>query len=137
MRCSAYSGILAVAVAAQVALAGQPLPAAVADAFACYTALPSQLVPVLQKIRSQESADAHAAELHTAINNIYTAREKLHHMPELTPAQNQQVREQFGMQMREEWARLYAEITRLRQANCFKSVSLAREFRTMCMMIEK
>lgn len=123
--------------AAHVAAAAQPLPAAVADAFTCYTALPSQLVPVLQKIQNQESADTHASELHQALNHIYTAREKLHRMPKLTPAQNQQVREQFGLQMRQEWARLYAEITRLRQANCFQSVPLAQEFRTMCMMIEK
>ena len=137
MRCLAYSGILAVAAAAHVATAAQPLPAAVAEAFACYTALPSRLVPVLQKIQCKDSADAYAPELHKAMNHIYTAREKLHYMPELTPEQNQQVRNQFGLQMRQEWARLYAEITRLRQANCFQSVPLAQEFRTMCMMIEK
>lgn len=134
MRCLAYCGILA---AAHVAIAAQPLPAAVEDAFASYTALPSQLVPVLQKMQCKESADAHAAELHKAMDHIYTVREKLHYMPALTPAQNQQVRSQFALQMRKEWARLYAEITRLRQANCFQSVALAQEFRTMCMMIEK
>lgn len=136
MRCIAYSGILTAVAAVHVASAAQ-LPAAVVEAFASYTALPSQLIPVLQKIQSKESADAHAAELHQAMNHIYTVREKLHQMPGLTPAQNQQVRVQFEQPMRQEWARLYAEITRLRQANCFQSVPLAQEFRTMCMMIEK
>lgn len=138
MRDSVFCVCLtALAPAVYAAPAVQQLPAEVTDAFSCYTALPSQLVPVLQQAQDKDSADAAAPVLHQTLTHIYTAREKLHRMPALTPAQNEQVRTQFGQQMRQEWARLYEEILRLRAANCHKSVALAKEFRLMCMMIEK
>lgn len=137
MRFLAYSCLLGVASVVQASQVEQKLPESVSEAFACYTALPAQLVPVLQKAKDKETADATANELHQTLSHIYTAREKLHNMPALTPAQNQLVRTLYGQQMRQEWARLYAEITRLRNENCFQSVGLAQEFRLMCMMIEK
>ena len=113
------------------------LPAPVTEAFDSYTALPSVLVPILEKAHDKESATSAAVELRAALPSIFRTRESLHKMPTLTPEQNQLVRTQYGQRMREEWAKMYEQIARVRQANCFKSVELAQAFRLMCMMIEK
>lgn len=134
------TGIIALSLAAlPVVHAAQTteLPAAVEKAFADYTALPGKLVPVLRKAQNQTSADAAAEELQKALPAIYDAREQLHRMPGLTPAQNEQVRREYGHRMRVEWGRMYEQIARLRQARCYQSVSFAQAFRLMCMMIEK
>ncbi len=113
------------------------LPAAVNDAFETYCALPARLIPILDKARDKASADAAAKELNNELPAIYETRDKLHNMPQLTPAQNQAVRISYGQRMREEWAGMYSAIARVRKANCFQSVEFARAFRLMCMMIEK
>ena len=113
------------------------LPAAVADAFDSYTKLPALLVPQLQKVQDKASADAAAEPLKNTLQQVYDVREKLHKMPRLTPAQNQQVRLQYETMMRKEWARMYAEISRLQNARCYQSARFAEVFRLMCMMIEK
>ena len=134
-----FPGLAAICLATPVVCAAPAaeLPAAVNKAFADYTALPGKLITVLQKVRDKDSADAAAPELRAALSAIYEARDQLHNMPRLTAAQNEQVRRQYGQRMREEWGRMYEQIERLRQARCFQSVPLAREFRLMCMMIEK
>ena len=113
------------------------LPAAVADAFDSYTQLPGILVPQLQKVQDTPSADAAAESLKNTLTQVYEVREKLHKMPRLTPSQNQQVRLQYENKMRREWARMYAEISRLQNARCYQSARFAEVFRLMCMMIEK
>ena len=113
------------------------LPAAVADAFDSYTQLPGILVPQLQKVQDTPSADAAAEPLKNTLTQVYEVREKLHKMPRLTPSQNQQVRLQYENKMRKEWARMYAEISRLQNARCYQSARFAEVFRLMCMMIEK
>lgn len=138
MRYFCYSSLMLAACVVHAApVETQTLPPAVVDAFTCYTGLPSKLVAVLQMAKDKESAEAAAPQLHEALAHIYTAREKLHHMPRLTPAQNQLVRTRYGQSMREEWGSLYAEIARLKQANAYHSESFLKEFRLMCMMIEK
>lgn len=113
------------------------LPAAVDKAFANYTALPGKLIPVLQKAQDKASADSAAPELRAALSAIYESREQLHRIPRLSPEQNEQARRQYGQKMREEWGRMYEQISRLRQARCYQSLPFAQEFRLMCMMIEK
>lgn len=113
------------------------LPAAVQEAFAAYTALPGQLVPILKQVRDKASADATAPRLNSALTEVYSTREKLHNMPRLTPAQNQQVRQIYSRSMRENWASMYAEISRLQQERCYQSSSFAEVFHLLCMMIEK
>lgn len=113
------------------------LPKDVESAFAAYTALPSTLVPILQKAQDKDSATAAAEELKKALPSIYNVRQKLHDMPRLTPAQSQQVSTLYGQRMREEWAEMYVEIVRLRNNRCFHSEELRNTFRLMCMMIEK
>lgn len=113
------------------------LPTAVRQAFETYTALPARLVPLLQKAQDTASATNVAPELKKSFSAIYEAREQLHQMPALTPAQNQQVRTCYGQKMRVEWGRMYEQIGRLKEARCYQSAEFAEAFRLMCMMIER
>lgn len=109
----------------------------VRDAFESYIELPSILVPVLKKAQDKQSADAAAAELSAALPNIYTTRSKLHNIQSLTQEQSIAISSQYGQRMREEWARIYEEIERLRKARCHQSPEFLKAYRLMCMMIEK
>ncbi len=113
------------------------LPASVVQAFEAYTSLPGKLVPVLKKVQDKASASTAARELNAALPAIYQARELLHNMPGLTLEQNQQVRTSYGQRMREAWAGMYEEISRLKQARCYQSAEFADVFHLMCMMIER
>lgn len=113
------------------------LPPAVDAAFRDYTALPSRLIPILQKAQDKESADEVAPELRNALTHVYEARNNLHSIRQLTPAQSRIVNERYAQKMREEWAAMYAEINRLRRARCYQSAELLDVYRLMCMMIEK
>lgn len=136
MKLFCLSALLA---AGSVALAAPAavLPGAVTQAFEAYTALPGKLVPLLEKAQDKASATAVACELQNAMPAIYKSRELLHNMPRLTAAQNQQVRSQYGRRMREEWARMYEQIGRLRNERCYQSAEFAEVFHLMCMMIER
>lgn len=113
------------------------LPAAVKQAFETYTALPGKLVPLLQKAKDTQTATQAAPQLKAALPAIYQARDLLHNMPRLTPSQNQQVRTRYGQRMREEWAGMYEQISRLKNARCYQSAEFAEVFHLMCMMIER
>lgn len=113
------------------------LPAAVQQAFDTYTSLPGRLSPLLRKAQDTASATAVAPELKKNLSHIYQAREQLHNMPDLTSAQNQLVRTQYGRKMREGWAGLYTQISRLKEARCYQSAEFAEVFHLMCMMIER
>jgi hypothetical protein len=133
------TGLAALALMMPLAYAApaKELPAAVDKAFTEYAALPGKLIPALSMAQDKASADAAAEKLRLALPAIYDARELLHHMPQLTPAQNEQVKQTYGHRMRVEWAKLYEQIARVREARCYQSVALAQAFRLMCMMIEK
>lgn len=109
----------------------------VRDAFESYIELPSILVPVLKKAQDKQSADAAAAELSASLPNIYTTRSKLHNIQSLTQEQSIAISRQYGQRMREEWARIYEEIERLRKTRCYQSPEFLKAYRLMCMMIEK
>ena len=129
--------MLCLAVPAVVAAQESTLTPAVEKAFELYCSLPSVLVPVLQEATSKTSADTAAKKLPATYPAIFQAREAIRNIPALTAQQNQAVQERYALRMRTEWARMYAEIERLRIARCYESMSLWKEFRTMCMMIEK
>ena len=113
------------------------LPAAVQQAFETYTALPGKLVPLLQKAQDTETATQAAPQLKAALPAIYQARDLLYNMPRLTPTQNQQVRTRYGQRMREEWAGMYEQISRLKTVRCYQSAEFAEVFHLMCLMIER
>ncbi|MBR6576543.1 MAG: hypothetical protein IKK73_05365 [Akkermansia sp.] len=120
-----------------IASADTRLPAPIEKAFSAYTSLPSVLVPVLQQAQDKDSATSAAKVLQAKFPAICEARQKIKDMPQLTPEQNQQIRLQFGQRMREEWAKMYYEIERLRLNRCFQSDEMRDAFRLMCLMIEK
>ncbi len=132
-----YLSVLCLAAPAVVAAQSVSLPPAVVKAFDLYSNLPSELVPVLQEARDKASADKTASKLHKKLLAIYNTREALHKMPELSAEQARLVEQRYAYRMRSEWARMYEEIERLRLSRCFESAELWKEFRTMCMMIEK
>lgn len=113
------------------------LPVAVQQAFETYTALPGKLIPILQKAQNTTSATQVAPQLKAALPAIYQARDLLHHMPQLTPTQNQLVRTSYGQRMREAWAGMYEQISRLKAERCYQSAEFAEIFHLMCMMIER
>ena len=128
-------GILVSAMAS--ADVGTSLPPAVEKAFSAYTSLPSVLVPVLQQAQDKGSATSAAKVLQAKFPAICEARQKIQDIPQLSPEHNQLVRLQFGQRMREEWAKMYYEIERLRLNRCFQSDEMREAFRLMCLMIEK
>lgn len=117
--------------------AGASLPSAVESAFSAYTGLPAVLVPVLQQAQDKGSATRAAKELQAKFPAICEARQKIKDIPRLTLEQDQQVRLRYGQRMREEWAKMYYEIERLRLNRCFQSDEMRDAFRLMCLMIEK
>lgn len=129
--------LLGLSIPAVCAAPATELPAAVQQAFDSYTALPARLVPLMQKAQDATSATAVAGELKAALPAIYETREQLHNMPQLTPTQAQLVRTRYGQRMREEWARMYEQISRLKAARCYQSADFAEVFHLLCMMIER
>lgn len=136
MRIFSFS-ILCLTIPTVWATPATELPAAVQQAFETYVDLPGQLIPSLRKAQDTESATQIAPQLKAALPAIYQARDLLHNMPRLTPSQNQQVRTRYGQRMREEWAGMYEQISRLKNARCYQSAEFAEVFHLMCMMIER
>ena len=99
--------------------------------------VPGALMPVLQKAQDTETATQAAPQLKAALPAIYQARDLLYNMPQLTPTQNQQVRTRYGQRMREEWAGMYEQISRLKTVRCYQSAEFAEVFHLMCLMIER
>lgn len=134
---SYYLNALWLAIPAVLAAPTSTLHPAIEKAFDLYTALPSELIPVLQEAKDKSSADKAATKLHKKLQSIYITREAVHNIPTMTAEQRQLVEARYSKRMRREWAKMYEEIERIRMARCFESAELWNEFRTMCMMIEK
>ena len=132
-----YVSVLFLAAQTVVAAPATTLPAAVERAFDLYSALPSELLPTLREAQDKTSAEKVAGKLHKKLLHIYNTREAVHKMPALTAEQARIVEARYAHRMRSEWAKMYEEIERLRLARCYESAELWKEFRTMCMMIEK
>ncbi len=106
-------------------------------AFARYAALPSTLVPILEQAKDKASADAAAQKLFDALPAVYEAREGLHAIEKLDPAQTRLVQQKYGAAMQRDWGRLFEHIYRLQKAQCYGSIPFFKQFRTLCMMLEK
>ncbi len=113
------------------------LEPAVAQAFERYMAVPTAMLPVLQKVKDKATADAAVPELQKAMAAIYDARNALQDIKQLSEADTAEVKERFEKPMREEWGKLYREIFRLQQAKCYESEEFFKLFNYMCLMLEK
>lgn len=113
------------------------LEPAVEQAFERYMAIPSAVLPVLQKVKDKASADTAAAELKQAMATIYDARNALQDIKQLSESDAAEVKARYEKPMREEWGRLYREIFRLQQVKCYESQEFLNLFSYMCLMLEK
>lgn len=123
------------AVPLSVSAAEPELPAEVKEAFDAYAALPSELLPILESVQDKASADAAAPKLHAALDKIYVTREAMQKVSALTPQQSALVQQRYAQKMRQDWGRVYAEIFRLRKAQCFGSIAFVNEFGYMNLML--
>lgn len=123
------------AVPLSVAAAEPELPSEVKEAFDAYAALPAELLPILESVQDKASADAAAPKLHAALDKIYVTREAMQKVSALTPQQSALVQQRYAQKMRQDWGRVYAEIFRLRKAQCFGSIAFVNEFGYMNLML--
>ena len=113
------------------------IPREVDQTFATYTAIPSTLVPVLEKVVDRKSAETAAPKLRTELITLYKNRSELEKIQTLSPAVKAEVLQKYEMDMRRSWGQVYEQIFRLQKAQCYGSVNFYREFQTLCMMLNK
>lgn len=125
------------AVPFSVATAAPELPDEVKAAFDSYCALPAELLPVLESVQDKATADAAAPKLHAALDKIYTTRNAMQKVQQLTPEQTTLVQQQYATRMRQDWGRVYDHIFRLRKAQCYGSIAFVNEFGYMTLMLSQ
>lgn len=135
MRVS-LQALLFIATAAAL-VAQEPLSADMQQAFDNYTKLPDVLLPVLRGITDRAGADEAAPKLHELLPQVYDTRSAIQSIKELSPEQAALVRQRYEQTMREKWGAFYAEIFRLRRANCYGSPAMSKEFYLLCMMLNQ
>lgn len=123
------------AVPLSVTAAEPALPAEVKAAFDAYCALPAELLPVLESVQDKTTADAAAPKLHAALDKIYTTRDAMQKVQQLTPEQSALVQQQYATRMRQDWGRVYEHIFRLRKEQCYGSIAFVKEFGYMTLML--
>lgn len=123
------------AVPLSVSAAEPALPADVKAAFDAYSALPAELLPILESVQDKDSADAAAPKLHAALDKIYTTRDAMQKVSTLSPEQSALVQKQYAARMRRDWGRVYEHIFRLRKAQCYGSIAFVNEFGYMNLML--
>lgn len=123
------------AVPLSVTAAEPALPTEVKAAFDAYCALPAELLPVLESVQDKATADAAAPKLHAALDKIYTTRDAMQKVQQLTPEQSALVQQQYATRMRQDWGRVYEHIFRLRKVQCYGSIAFVKEFGYMTLML--
>lgn len=113
------------------------LPPAMSEAFEAYIALPDALAPILSSVQDRETADTAAAPLHQQLSTIHRAGEQLQRIGELSAEEKRELEQRYARRMREQWARVYAEIFRLQKVQCYSSPAFIKEFGIMTMMLSQ
>ncbi|MGN0865369.1 MAG: hypothetical protein ACI4P8_04415 [Akkermansia sp.] len=113
------------------------LPPTMSEAFEAYIALPDALAPILNSVQDRETADAAAAPLHQQLSDIHRAGEQLQRIGELSAEEKREIEQRYAQRMREQWARIYAEIFRLQKVQCYSSPTFIKEFGIMTMMLSQ
>lgn len=113
------------------------LPAEIAQAFETYVNFTDTLLPALQSVKNQETANAAAPQLRAALQQLYDIRNQLKGITELSDAQKAVVEQRYARRMREQWGKVYSEINRLQQARCFYSGEYAELFHALELMLNK
>ncbi|MDO5472007.1 MAG: hypothetical protein Q4F35_01605 [Akkermansia sp.] len=113
------------------------IPQNIDQAFERFTALPNTLVPILEKAKDRQSADAAAKELNDALPLIYDARTEFMNIQSLSPEVSAEVLMKYEKNMRRNWGKVYENIFRLQKARCYDSIAFFKEFQTLCAMLEQ
>ncbi|MDO5469852.1 MAG: hypothetical protein Q4F38_01005 [Akkermansia sp.] len=129
---------LAAALAALVpALAQAAIPADIDNAFARYTQMPHELLPILRKAQDKESANAAATELNAVLPKLYELRSELTKISSLKPEVSAELVRKYSMTMRRNWGKVYEEIFRLQKQRCYDSLAFFKQFQVLCMMLDQ
>ena len=113
------------------------IPAGIDRAFSDFTALPEELLPVLEAVTDRESADNATEELNNLLPKVYDARTAMLRISSLPPAVKNEVIKKYGKDMQANWGKVYEQIFRLQQARCYNSLSFFKQFHALCMMLDK
>ena len=113
------------------------VPEAIDTAFRHYVMLPDLLLPVLEKARDKESAEAAAPELQALLANVYDARRDMLKIPSLSPEVAAELRRRYEADMRARWGKVFAQISRLLKANSYGSPAFSKQMSTLCLMFEE
>lgn len=129
---------LAAALAALVpALAQAAIPTDIDNAFARYTQMPHELLPILRKAQDKESANAAATELNAVLPKLYDLRSELTKISSLNPEVSAELVRKYSMTMRRNWGKVYEEIFRLQKQRCYDSLAFFKQFQVLCMMLDQ
>lgn len=102
-----------------------------------YNSLPGVLVPILEKVTDKESADAAAPALNKVLPRLYDIRTALSSIDKMPPEVDAEVRKKYAAQMQRNWGKLYEQILRLQQVDCYNSPDFFKQFYILCMMLNK
>ncbi len=137
MTSSFTSLTAAVLLSAVPSFAQDSLPAHIVELFEAYIALPDTLVPVLKSATDKQTANNATPLLREELKKLYSIRESLQKITNLTPRQNELVRKRYEKDMRERWGNVYTEMFRLQQNRCYEAAEFARVYKIMCLMLNK
>ena len=129
--------ILTAAVALVPAMVQAAIPTDIDKAFAAYTQLPEQLLPVLQNVKDKESADKSADALNAVLPQLFDLRTELTKITTLSPEVSAEVVRKYSNAMRQNWGKVYEEIFRLQKQRCYNSLSFFKQFQVLCMMLDQ
>lgn len=135
MKLTITSAILSLC--ALPALHASTLPPEWEQAMVSYCELPAKLVPVLEQVTDTRTADEAAPKLHALLKDVYGVCTALQGIKSLSEAQAAEVRSRFEKQMREEWGKVFSQIYRLQQAQCFQSSRFNQQFQLLGMMLDQ
>ena len=132
--CGMAAGALAVAPAVCSAV---EVPDEVDTAFRHYVQLPEMLLPVLEKVKDRESAEAAAPELQSLLANVYDTRRDMQKISRLSPEVSAELRRRYENNMRTGWGKVFAQISRLLRAGSYNSPAFTKQMNTLCLLFEE
>ncbi len=113
------------------------IPEGIDRAFADFTVLPTELLPVLESVTDRESAENATEKLNNLLPKVYDARTSIQRIPSLPPAVKEEIVSKYGKDMQTNWGKVYEQIFRLQQVRCYNSLSFFKQFHALCMMLDK
>lgn len=113
------------------------IPAETDRAFADFTALPLELLPVLEGVTDRDSAEQSAEKLNALLPRVYDSRTAMTRIETLTPEVKRELLQKYEKDMRNNWGKVYTQIFRLQNQRCYNSLAFFKQFHALCMMLDK